>query len=192
MSRAGRRSTVDDESAVTPPGPVFFDTNVIVYAYDPGDAIRHERALQAVGNAMRQRRLVISTQVMQEFYDVVVRKRFMQPADALAALRLLADHTVVPSSAESVLRALALQQRYRVSVWDALILQAALDARCQVLFSEDLQDGQCFESADGSGLAVEAVNPFARPAEKPGPAVHEPPAIYRAAAKKRRAPSTSK
>ncbi|TMH27669.1 MAG: PIN domain-containing protein [Betaproteobacteria bacterium] len=183
MSRAGRAAA--GRSAALPDGPIFFDTNVIVYAYDAADAVRREQALVAVREAMRRGRLVISAQVMQEFYSVVVRQRFLQPADAIAALRLLADHTVVPANADSALRALALQQRYQLSVWDALIVQSALDARCALLFSEDLQDGQRFESPAAGGPAVTVVNPFAMPAESP--AAHEPATLYRVAAKQRRA-----
>lgn len=173
-----------------PEGPVFFDTNVIVYAHDTADAVRGEGARQLLFEAMRQRKLVISSQVMQEFYSVVVRKQWMRPEDALIALRMLAEHTVVPASADSVLRAIGLRQRYRVSVWDALIVQAALDASCEVLFSEDLQHGQTFEQVPGvtGGPSVRVVNPFAVPGAEPqSPAMHGASPVYATAPKTARA-----
>lgn len=170
--------------------PIFFDTNVLVYAYEPSDAARHGRALAVVAEAMNADRFVVSTQVMQEFYNVVLRRRLLAPADALAFLRLVAEHTVVPADAGSVLRALALQLRCGISVWDALVVQAALDAGCGTLFTEDLQDGQRFAAESDAARAVTVVNPFAMGA----PAVHEPPVPYAVVASSRRlrAPSPSR
>src|SRR5438046_8885592 len=140
MSRAGRAAA--GRSAALPDGPIFFDTNVIVYAYDAADAVRREQALVAVREAMRRGRLVISAQVMQEFYSVVVRQRLLQPADAIAALRLLADHTVVPANADSALRGLALPQGYQLAVWDAPVWPPGVDVGGVLSFRGYLQVGQ--------------------------------------------------
>lgn len=173
MSRATRYPTADVLEL-----PIFFDTNVLVYAYERKDAARQERALAVVAEAMKGSRLVVSAQVMQEFYNVVLRRRLLAPLDALAFLRLLAEHTVVPADAGSVLRAIALQQRCHLSVWDALIVQSALDAGCATLFSEDMQNGQRFEATGDRAAAVTVVNPFAADVPVPGPAVHEPRPAY--------------
>lgn len=157
-------------------GGRFFDTNVIVYAHDPGDARKQRQARAVMHDAMVARTLVISTQVMQEFYNVALRGAWMNAAQASAVLRLLAAYAVVPSNAESVLAAFELQQRHRLSIWDALIVQAAIDARCSVLYSEDLHAGMRFEPAGRSGKALEVVNPFAA---DDAPAVHERRARYR-------------
>ena len=154
----------------------FFDTNVIVYAHDPADPRKQGQARAAVQGAMVGRAFVVSTQVMQEFYSVALRRDWMSARQAGGVLRLLAGYTVVPADAASVLRAIELEQRYRLSVWDALIVQAALDARCSVIYSEDLQTGMRFETPGAP--TVEVVNPFS--AEAP-PAVHERRAGYRVA-----------
>ena len=168
-------------------GGLFFDTNVIVYAYDATAPAKQKRARAEIEAAMQADRFVISTQVMQEFYNVAARRRLMIATHAAQLLRHLAEHTVVSANAESVLRAFSLQQRHTLSVWDALIVQAALDAGCGVLYSEDLQEGRRFELAVGAQPVLQIVNPFkgAWP-ESPAPAVHEPRASYRVAAKKRR------
>lgn len=158
--------------------PIFFDTNVLVYAYDPKDVVRKERALAIIAEAMKGARFVVSAQVMQEFYNVVLRRRLLAPPEALAFLRLLAEHTVVAANAASVLRAFDLQQCCRLSVWDALIVQAALDGHCATLFSEDMQDGQQFVAMGDRAAAVTVVNPFATDAPTHDPAVHEPKATY--------------
>lgn len=168
----------------TESGGRFFDTNVVVYGQDHTAPLKRKRALDLIGAAMQADCFVISTQVMQEFYNVVLRKKLATPANAAQLLSQLAEHTVVPASAESVLRGVALQRRHRLSIWDALIVQAALDARCALLYSEDLQDGQRFELAGGAGPELRVVNPFTAGPEVR--AVHEELAPYRAAAKKRR------
>lgn len=141
----------------------FFDTNVIVYALDPAEGIRQTTADGLIEQHLHARTLWISTQVLQETYAVLTRKKAVPPADALAALQAFPEARVVGASADSVLRAIGLAQQHRLSVWDALIVQAALQARCTTLLSEDLQAGQRFG-------ALEVVNPFALSAHEPGPA----------------------
>ena len=165
---------------------MFFDTNILVYAQDSTDPFKRLRAQEALGEAIKTDRLVISTQVMQEFYSVALRKRWMTPAQAQGLLVRLAEHTVVPASADSVLRSVALQQRHKLSIWDALVVQAALDARCAVLFSEDLQEGRRFDPPAGAGPELLVVNPFTLPPEAACLAVHEASAPYKAVAKQRR------
>lgn len=171
MIRRPNRATRSD-------APIFFDSNVLVYGYDPHENDRRERALGLIAEAMRTRRFTASTQVMQEFYNTVLRRRFLAPADALGFLELIAGHTVVHADADSVLRAIALQHRYRTSVWDALIVQAALDAGCATLFSEDMQDGQRFAAIGDASMTVTVINPFAPGYPALGPAVHEPRSAY--------------
>jgi len=170
----------------TEPGGMFFDTNILIYAQDPADPFKQRRAQETMDAAIKADCLVISTQVMQEFYAVAVRKRWMTPAQAHSLLVRLAEHTVVPASVDSVLRGVALQQRERLSIWDALVVQAALDARCAVLFSEDLQEGRRYASPTDAGPELRVVNPFNAPAKAHGLAVHEATVPYGAVAKQRR------
>jgi predicted nucleic acid-binding protein len=156
----------------------FFDTNVIVYAHDPGDPRKQGQARASMHEAMVSRAFVISTQVMQEFHSVALRRQWMRAGQAADVLRLLAGYRVVPADAASVLRAFALQQRHRLSVWDALIVQAAIDARCGVRYSEDLQAGLRFDAPASPVGALRVVNPFDAGAE---PAVHGPKGRYRVA-----------
>lgn len=118
----------------------FFDTNVVVYLLsdDPRRADQAE-ALLAQGG-------VVSVQVLNEFVSVAVRKlRLPWPdiREVLAAVR--ANCTVVPVTTEVHERALGLIERHSLSVYDALIVAAALDAGCTTLWTEDLQDGRCFD-----------------------------------------------
>ena len=134
------------------PAKQFFDTNILVYAFAANDP-RSARAesLLAEGGA-------IGVQVLNEFTNVARRKLRWQWSQIEASLAVIADllSPVAPLTAAIHARAVALARDHELSVFDALIVAAALDAGCQLLFSEDLQDGQRF-----GALTVE--NPFRRP-----------------------------
>jgi predicted nucleic acid-binding protein len=150
----------------------FFDTNVLVYLFDRNDSVKRLQAQTLVAEHMRARDMVLSTQVLQELYVTLTRKNHLSGVDALEVVTTFAQERVVPSYADLVLRALALSQRRQVSAWDALILQAALDADCTTLYSEDFQSGARFDD-------LEVVNPFVL-------SVHEaPPAAARKAARRK-------
>jgi predicted nucleic acid-binding protein len=152
----------------------FFDTNILVYTQDALEPAKQAVARALVAQAIEAGEFTISTQVMLEFYAVAARRRLLSPAHAAALLQAWAENEVVGATPELLLRAFALQQASQVSVWDALVVQAALDAGCNTLYSEDLQHGMRF-----GDLAL--VNPFLLPV-----AVDEPTAPYRAAAGARR------
>ncbi len=145
----------------------FFDTNVLVYRQDPTEPIKQSCAMVLIEDAMEQGAFTLSTQVLQEFYNTMIRRRFMPDTAALALCEVWASHPVIGASAEMVLRAFGLHQRHQFSVWDALIVQAALDAGCTTLYSEDLQHGMRLGS-------LTIVNPFSG-----SPAVHEAAAPFR-------------
>lgn len=155
----------------------FFDTNIIIYALTATDARKHEVAAELVQAHALAHTLVVSTQVLLESYEVLTRKFKLPAAEALEALGHLAEREVVPASAESVMRGLALSARHRWSTWDAQIVQAALASGCEVLFTEDMQAGQRLG-------ALEWVNPFAAQAHEPDGAWALEPA------RKRRQPRT--
>lgn len=129
----------------------FFDTTILVYAVSEGDpraAIAEE--LLAAGGC-------ISVQVLNEFASVAQRKLKMswqEIGDALAAIRTLCE-PAAPLTLAIHENALKLAARYGYNLYDALILSAALDAGCNVLYSEDMQHGQKIQS-----LTIR--NPFRR------------------------------
>lgn len=131
----------------------FLDTNVAVYAFDADAGRKKERALEILGDAAL--RLVVSPQVLNEFYVTVTRKlrRPLPPAIALDAVRELARFRVVPLDADTTLEAIAVAQSSRISLWDACIVVAASRGGCTTILSEDLTNGQRL-------LDVEIANPF--------------------------------
>jgi predicted nucleic acid-binding protein len=131
----------------------FVDTNIVVYALSGQDSAKQavaQRLLAERGAA----RPSLSTQVLAETYSVLTRKLRWAPDDALAAVTLLKQLRVVALTPETQLDALRLAVEHRLSGWDAMVVQAALQAGCDTLFSEDLQPGRRFGS-------LEVVNPFA-------------------------------
>lgn len=122
---------------------VFLDTNVLVYAYDEDEPERRERALEILEGSGTTVRPVVSTQVLQEFYAVATRKlrRTLQGAELREALERIARFPVASVDRQTVLRAVDLAERHRLSIWDALILRSAKESGCRRVLTEDLQDG---------------------------------------------------
>lgn len=131
----------------------FFDTNVLVYVFDRSESIKQACAQDLITEHMAARDMVLSTQVLQELYVTLTRKKQLGAADALEVVTTFAQERIVPASVDLVLRGLALSQQRQLSVWDALIVQSALQAGCTTLYSEDFQSGARFDD-----LVV--VNPF--------------------------------
>lgn len=133
--------------------PVFVDTNVFIYALDHGDPRKQAAARVWRAEMWRSRRGRISFQVLREFYVKVVRKWPQAEQDARSEVRDLLAWQPVAVDAALLESAWKLQDRYRFSFWDSLIVAAAKSTSCRYLLTEDLQAGQELD-----GLWV--VNPF--------------------------------
>ena len=137
-------------------GRFFLDTNIFGYCFDRHVPYKQARANELVRKALENRTGVISYQVVQEFINLALRKFDppMQIVDVQQyATVILRPLLAVPSSMALCQRALLLWDGQQRSWYDALIVAAALEARCAVLYSEDMQHGQRIE-----GLQV--INPF--------------------------------
>ena len=133
----------------------FVDTNILIYAHDVDADDRHWRARQLVSELWESGLGMLSTQVLSEFYVNVTRKipSPLDPATARALIEPYLSWQVQTLGPESVLMASEIQQRHRISYWDALIIYAAASGGAAVLYSEDLNVGQIIEG-------VEVVNPL--------------------------------
>jgi predicted nucleic acid-binding protein len=134
----------------------FLDTSIFVYSFDQNAPAKAQRSAQLIRQALTTQKGVISYQVVQEFFNVALRRfaQPMQPTDASQYLGtvfrpLLAVHSSQALYAE----ALQLQASSGFSWYDALIVSAAIQAKCDFLYTEDLQHGQRFG-------ALQVRNPF--------------------------------
>ena len=132
---------------------VFVDTNVVVYAHDHGAGPKQQKARDVLEQTAGS--LVVSTQVLSEFYWVATRKLtppLPQP-EAAKAVEHLSALPVVTTTAGLVLSAIATARKETLSLWDALIVEAAATGGCELLLTEDLQHDRVIR-----GVRVE--NPF--------------------------------
>lgn len=136
-------------------GRVFIDTNVLVYRFDNDEPAKQSRARDILDTEGPRGTMVISTQILQEFYVSVTRKlaKPLTESDAWQATRHLMALPVVQIDVELISRAISFSQAHRASFWDALVIQAALQSGCRKLLTEDLQDERRIES-------LQIVNPF--------------------------------
>jgi predicted nucleic acid-binding protein len=126
---------------------VFFDSNVFIYAYDVRDRRKQAVAVDILGQARNEGTLVISYQVIQEFFNFALRRAAVKMLHTDAE-RMLTEvfrplHIVAPSLL-LVSEAIRVQERFRLSWYDSLIVAAAQHAGCSALYSEGLQHGQQF------------------------------------------------
>jgi predicted nucleic acid-binding protein len=126
---------------------VFLDTNVIVYAFDQLSPEKMNVARKLLTEGAASRRAIISYQVVQEFVNVALRRfeSTMSHSELEEFLfEALFPMMAVSSSPALVIEALRLRSRHQLAWYDSLIVAAALEKDCQVLYSEDLQHGRRF------------------------------------------------
>ena len=136
----------------------FVDTNVLVYAFDASAGTKHVAARELLTRIWNSGTGCLSVQVLQEFFVTVTRK-VHQPLsvdEAAARIRDYAAWRIFSATAADVVSAIALHRSAGVSFWDAMVIHAATELACDVLWSEDLNDGQLI-----SGVRIR--NPFVAP-----------------------------
>ena len=135
---------------------VFFDSNSLIYRFSPLETRKQGLATTLLREAVLRRNGVISYQVVQEVLNVGFKSTktlLTMPEAALLVESFSIDFQIVSWSLLLVEQALTIKERFRFQWYDSLIVAAALQAQCDVLYTEDLQHGQRIE-----GLTV--VNPF--------------------------------
>jgi predicted nucleic acid-binding protein len=133
------------------PARAFFDTNVLIYSVAENDPRSDAAEALLAGGG------VISAHVLNEFVAVARRKLGMSWADvteALDAIRILCP-SPVPITIETHDAALRIAKQSGYHIYDALVAAAALEAKCDTLYTEDMQDGQVIDDR----LTIK--NPFA-------------------------------
>lgn len=131
----------------------FLDTNILVYACDMDEPAKQKTARKLLRQVAGELSPCISTQVHQEFYVTATRKLKITPLKAKDIIHSFRHMRTVTIDLTDINKAIEGNILWQVSFWDALIIVAAQKARCEILYTEDFNDGQRFD-----GLQV--CNPF--------------------------------
>ena len=138
-------------------GRFFLDTNIFVYSFDVSSPKKSAQARKLIRSAIDTRGGIVSFQVVQEFFNVALR-RFANPMSAVDAEQYLSTTfrplLSIHSSQALYAEALRIAARFRLPWYDSLIVASAIEGQCDVLYSEDFQSGQHF-----GGVTIS--NPFA-------------------------------
>jgi predicted nucleic acid-binding protein len=134
----------------------FVDANVLVYAFDASAGRKQQAARRLLERLWDSRAGCLSVQVLQEFFITVTKKvtRPLPVDDATPLVREFAAWNVFSPTADDVVAAIGLHTQARIGFWDAMIVLAAAESACDVLWTEDLNDGQVLRG-------VRIRNPFA-------------------------------
>jgi predicted nucleic acid-binding protein len=131
----------------------FFDTNPLVYAGAADEPAKQQRAIHLIKTHRTAGSAVLSTQVLQEYVNVALRKLHLPVPLSRERLSPYARFDLVPATPELIESALALHVLHSTSFYAALILQAAIASGCSALLTEDMQHGALIGG-------VRIVNPF--------------------------------
>jgi predicted nucleic acid-binding protein len=134
---------------------IFLDTNILVYAYDKSEKLKHKKAKDILINCWDTRTGSLSTQVLQEFYVTVTRKlpAKLSIHEAREIIQELLSWQVYQITPDDIVAASEIEEKHGYSLWDSLVITAAQVTGAEILYSEDMQDGQQID-----GLKI--INPF--------------------------------
>jgi predicted nucleic acid-binding protein len=136
-------------------GRQFVDANVLVYAFDASAGPKKAAAERLLTELWQTGTGCLSVQVLQEFFVTVTRKVAipLSTEEAADRIRELAAWRVFSPTADDVLAAIALHKQAQLAFWDAMVVHAAAECACDVLWTEDLTHGQVLRG-------VRIMNPF--------------------------------
>lgn len=122
----------------------FVDANVLVYAFDSSAAGKQKAAQQLLERLWAHGTGCVSVQVLQEFFVTITKKvpRPLSVDEAKTRIREFAAWTVFAPKADDIVAAIDLHTHAKIGFWDAMVVLAAAESDCEVLWTEDLNDGQ--------------------------------------------------
>lgn len=135
---------------------VFLDTNILVYTIDKKDRDKQDQSRSLIKRISSDHVPVISTQVLQEFYNAITSKLKVDQIVAKNVLHSYRNMEIVSADLVLIEQAVDISVLFQLSFWDSLIVAAAEQANCSILVTEDLNDGQKIRG-------IEIVNPFKNP-----------------------------
>jgi predicted nucleic acid-binding protein len=119
----------------------FIDTNIFIYLYSEDERRKREIAQKAVNTYEG----VISTQVLNEFSNICIRKLYKKPDEVELAIDEIMRQCIVLTLEKEDIKAIGLHKKLGYNYYDCLMVVSALKADCDYLLTEDLTDGQTIE-----------------------------------------------
>ena len=120
----------------------FIDTNVLIYQLDSRDKGKQKKCRDLAKTLVTNHEAVISTQVLQEFYVACTTKLKIKPILVKGIMHGFENMEVVSIGTELINDAIDTSIQYKLSFWDSLVIVSAESAKCQFLYTEDLNEGQ--------------------------------------------------
>lgn len=135
----------------------FIDTNIIVYAHDISAGNKQKKAMELIVDLWHSKKGCLSMQVLQEFYVTIVNKvkNPKKPDEAALIIKDLSHWILHTPDIDDIFGAIEIQSKYKLSFWDSLIICSARKLKCDVIFSEDLNNEQIYEN-------ILVINPFVK------------------------------
>jgi predicted nucleic acid-binding protein len=128
------------------PDRIFLDTNILLYAKIDDGSDKHTKCHNLLAVVLVGSEIAVSTQVLNEYYVNALKKN-ITPAEIQDTVKqFISDFEIVPLTKELISETYRICNRYRFSYWDSNIVAAALEAKCEILYTEDLQDGQVIDN----------------------------------------------
>ena len=139
---------------ITEEGKVFFDSNILIYFVDERDLRKQEIAKNIISDAVQNKNGMISTQSLQEFYNVITKKMNCPKDKAKELVKMFSElFPVTQVTVSLILKAIDISIKDGFSFWDSLILSAANNTGCILVYSEDMNNGQII-------CGTKVLNPF--------------------------------
>jgi predicted nucleic acid-binding protein len=131
----------------------FIDTNILVYLFSEIEIEKSDKCSDILNQLSNHVQFVLSTQVINEFSNVSISKFHKDAIEVKSIIDILSEFEIVINDVDIIKKGIDIKFRYQLSFWDSLIVSAAKSAKCNIILSEDLQDGQVIEG-------VKIQNPF--------------------------------
>jgi predicted nucleic acid-binding protein len=125
---------------------VFLDTNILLYAKIDDGSDKHTKCHHLLAVVLVGSEIVVSTQVLNEYYVNALKKNIIPAEIQNTVKQFISDFEIVPLTKELIPETHRICNRCQFSYWDSNIVAAALEAKCEILYTEDLQDGQIIDN----------------------------------------------
>jgi len=126
-------------------GKIFIDTNILVYAQNDLEKEKQQICRSVLNHLIDHNRLVISTQIIQEFYNVSTLKLGLDKLFVKNTIKQFDFHETILPQPTIILQAIDIQILNQLSFWDSLVISAAKSANCSFILTEDMNDWQVID-----------------------------------------------